>query len=86
VNIDLAPAEDSAAPVTIPRLLSSQTLIALLGISRATLYVWLQEEGFPEPVRLSSKSKRWRADQVAAWIASRSAGRCRPKPRSRQTA
>jgi prophage regulatory protein len=49
-----------------------------LGISRTTVYLLLSKGSFPEPVRLGSRTVRWRVDAIEAWREARAA---KPHPR-----
>jgi prophage regulatory protein len=63
----------SAAPLA--RLLSQREVLALLGVSRVSVYKWRREGRFPAPVVLSTRTLRWREDDVAAFVAARQAAR-----------
>lgn len=39
----------------------------LVGTSRSTIYRWVSEGTFPEPVRISEKAIRWKVDEIEAW-------------------
>src|SRR5690606_27544961 len=39
----------------------------LIGVSRTTIYRWMTEGEFPQPVRLSKYAVRWRIDDVESW-------------------
>lgn len=49
-------------------LLKMETVETLTGISRKTLYRWLTDGRFVQPVRLGSRCLRWRAGEVQAWM------------------
>jgi hypothetical protein len=40
-----------------------------------TLLRWIELEGFPAGIRLAPNTRAWTEDEVAAWLASRPAGR-----------
>lgn len=42
------------------------------GVSRATIWRWTNETGFPSPVKLSPQITRWRWADVEAWEAMQS--------------
>ena len=42
-------------------------VLATLKCSRSSLYAWIQEQGFPKPLKFGSSS-RWLAAEVKAWI------------------
>ena len=52
-------------------LLTSRQLQELLQISRATFYRWLDAGKLPQPIKLTDRSFRWRAEDVDEWLASR---------------
>ena len=58
----------------LPSLLTQAQVLALLGVSRPTLWAWRREGHFPEAVRIGPNSIRWRESDVRAWLASRPAG------------
>lgn len=70
--------ERDAAPAN--RLLRIPAVMGLTGVSRATIYKWIEAQRFPAPVRLGANSVAWRYADVEAWIASREPG-ARPKRR-----
>lgn len=39
----------------------------LLGVSRSTVYKWMNEGVFPAPVRVSERAVRWRSEDIEAW-------------------
>ncbi|WP_419922328.1 helix-turn-helix transcriptional regulator [Candidatus Poriferisodalis sp.] len=68
-----APQSDLAPP---PRLMTAAEVQQLLGIGRTVLYRLQRDHGFPDPIRLATKSVRWRADEVTAWLDSRERVTC----------
>jgi prophage regulatory protein len=56
-----------------PNAFRSGTLIRLgdvcelVGVCRSTVYRWMSEGTFPEPVRIGEKAVRWRIDDVERW-------------------
>ena len=61
-------------PVHVPfvqgRLLPLEEVLAIVGVSKSTLYKWINADIFPAPVRLGERVSRWREAEVAAWIES----------------
>lgn len=54
-------------------LLRTAKACALLGISKTTLYTWSKmDPTFPQPIRIGARCTAWKADELAAWIESRS--------------
>lgn len=54
-------------------------VLARTGLKRANLYLLMQRGGFPEPVKISSRSNGWVESEVEAWIEARIAERNRAK-------
>lgn len=54
------------------RMLKDRDVAAALGVSRRTIWRWCATvPDFPRPIRLAEAVTRWRADDLAAWIARR---------------
>lgn len=53
----------------IKRYLSDKEAASFFGVSRATIWRWVQERGFPNPVRLSPGCTRWKLADIEAWDA-----------------
>lgn len=53
------------------RILRKPELLEVTGLSSATVYRWMAEGSFPQPVRLGANSIGWRSSEVQEWIASR---------------
>ena len=49
-------------------LLKIGTVVALAGLSRATIYRLMKAGGFIEPVRLSPRCIRFRAGDLTTWM------------------
>jgi prophage regulatory protein len=54
-------------------MLRSATVVAVTGLSRATIYRLMLKDEFPKPVQLSPGCVAWRQADVAAWAESRGA-------------
>jgi len=48
-------------------LLRIGTVCELIGVCRSTLYRWISEGSFPEPVRISERAVRWNIDDIEVW-------------------
>ena len=46
-------------------------VLRLLGLSKSTLYQFIQAGYFPRPVRIGRRAVAWRARDVYAWIEAR---------------
>lgn len=61
-----------------PRLLPRREVLRLLNVSNTTLYNWIREGVFPQPVILNPGRKfsrlAWREDEVSRWIDQRPRG------------
>ncbi|MDD2464116.1 MAG: AlpA family transcriptional regulator [Desulfobulbus sp.] len=42
----------------------------IVGLKKSKLYTLIQEGGFPPPVKLGTRSVRWKSSSVYAWIES----------------
>ena len=57
-----------AGPAMRPGMLIRLTeVVELLGVSRSTIYKWVDEGAFPPPVRVSERAVRWRTEDIEAW-------------------
>ena len=53
-------------------LLNVRDVAARLGVCRPTVYNILKRDpSFPRPIHIASRSPRWRAAELAAWIESK---------------
>lgn len=41
---------------------------AIVGLKKSKLYILIQEGKFPQPVKLGTRSVRWKASTVYGWI------------------
>jgi len=81
-----SPVPAPAASNPLPRLLSIRVVADLTGLSRGAIYKLAARGDFPRPRLVASRTSRWRADEVAAWIDSRPVSTLRsPNPRSAAT-
>lgn len=44
---------------------------ALTGLSRSTIYRYMDKDIFPRPIQLGERSVGWIEEEVLAWLASR---------------
>lgn len=40
----------------------------MLGVSKSTIYRWMDERSFPAPIKFSAKAVRWKSDDIDQWI------------------
>lgn len=59
------PLETLAVPNALLRI---DTVIAVSGMSKATIYRMVAARTFPEPRRFGTRCTRWRAADVSAWL------------------
>ena len=57
------------SPTPADRLLSIQEVVAMVGLSRATIYDMIKRRQFPPPCRAGLRAARWRLSDVQKWIA-----------------
>lgn len=60
--------EGEPAVTRLDRILRLPELQQTTGVSRATLYRWIEAGQFPPPVQLGPNSVGWRASAVQVWI------------------
>jgi prophage regulatory protein len=53
------------------KILRVRDVCAHTGLSRTTMYRLVRHGEFPQPIRLTVRTKGWLADEVDAWIAER---------------
>jgi len=58
------------APVT-ERYVHQREVLAILGISRPTLWEWRRSGLFPQPRRLGPSTMAWPIEEIREWQASR---------------
>lgn len=58
-----------------PRVLRRPEVEAITGLSRSTIYQYMQSGMFPRPIRLGAKAVGWLESEVHAWIEARTAER-----------
>ena len=57
------------------RLMTLKEVCARVGVCRTTIYNRIAERQFPQPVKVGSKSVRWRSDEIDEYIEQISAAR-----------
>ena len=53
------------------RVLRIDEVVALVGLSRSTIYHLIAAGDFPKPLKLTANAVGWRSDEIEAWINSR---------------
>lgn len=54
------------------RLMKSAEVMKLFGITRNTLYAWVNDGRLPKPIRFGKAHYRWRESDITDFIAKRS--------------
>ena len=55
---------------TETKLLKRKEVEALTGLSRSSLFRWIEKGQFPRPLRLSARTVRWEASTIHDWMQS----------------
>lgn len=77
-TVSPAPAADA-----LPRLLSVRTVAGITGLCVSQIYKLVARGDFPQPLRVTERTTRWRAADIADWINSRPVGTTQsPNPRA----
>ena len=58
-----------------PRFYTPAQIQDLLHCSRGYVYTLIKRNGFPKPIHLSQRCRRWNADDVDAWMQRQAGGR-----------
>ena len=53
------------------KLLRRPEVESLTGLSRSTLYDWMNRGELPQPVKLGTRLVAWRESDIADWLESR---------------
>lgn len=55
----------------LPNLIRTKALCRQLGTTYPTIFRWMQDGKFPEPIKLSDGSLAWYESEVLEWLQSR---------------
>lgn len=55
--------------VSGPRMLTTEDLVQILGVSDQTIRRWREAGAMPQPVRFGRRCIRWPAATIEAWLA-----------------
>ena len=71
------------------RLINIRQISVWIGISERTIYDWIQNKKFPEPLVLGDPKhpqtpRRWYFNEVHDWLHGRPRGTCKTNPRKKQ--
>lgn len=53
---------------TNPEILRKTAVLKALGISKSTLYAWMDAGVFPRPIQLGPRAVGWIESEVRAWL------------------
>lgn len=53
------------------RILRRPEVEARTGLSRSTIYQWMKDGQFPQPIKLGARLVAWRESDVNAWLEAR---------------
>ncbi|MFD1786521.1 helix-turn-helix transcriptional regulator [Sphingomonas floccifaciens] len=59
---------DFTESAAIDRILRRAEVCQLIGLSRSSLYLMMEEGRFPRPIRLGRRAVGWKARAVDEWI------------------
>jgi predicted DNA-binding transcriptional regulator AlpA len=51
-------------------LIGIEDVLSLIPIARSTLYLWMQKEDFPRPIRMGTRVM-WKSEEINAYIDSK---------------
>ncbi len=54
------------------RVLRIQQVLEIVGVSRASIYTWMNHGEFPHGIKLGRKAVGWRATDIYDWLNDRS--------------
>ena len=66
--------------MTATRLINEKQVLALIGLSRSTLWRLEQSGQFPSRLQVSTRAVRWNLAEVLEWIESRQRVNHKPVP------
>jgi len=49
-------------------LLRVKDVVKKTSIGKSTIWVWVKEEKFPEPIKLSDRISVWKESDIDAWM------------------
>ncbi|GIV53473.1 MAG: hypothetical protein KatS3mg038_3994 [Candidatus Kapaibacterium sp.] len=53
------------------KLVRAHELAAMLGVCRHTIYHWVRNGRFPQPLKIGPRATAWRLEDVERWLAER---------------
>ena len=70
-------AQLGAASLSPNALLRIETVCALVGLSKSTIYSLIARELFPSPIQLSKRCSRWSSAQIHEWLGDVATDNCK---------
>jgi prophage regulatory protein len=58
------------APLVRDLILRIETVVAITGLSKPSIYRLISERSFPKPLRLTAGARGWRLSEILGWIES----------------
>lgn len=58
-------------PTPAQKIRRRPQVLERFGISAATLYRWIERDGFPRPIKLGGHSVGWIDSEIEEWVSSR---------------
>lgn len=50
------------------QMLTRREVTSMVGVSCATIYRWMEEGTFPNPIKFTARCVRWRQSEIQNWI------------------
>ena len=66
-------------PPTDTTMINIWQVVAVTGLGRSTIYVYMVTQGFPKPIRVGIRAVRWNLAEVLEWLDKRDRGGPRPR-------
>ena len=54
-----------------PRLARLPEVMAIIGVSKETILLWMRKGLFPRPLLLGPRARAWRLDEIQQWMDTR---------------
>lgn len=57
------------------KILRLPAVLAMIGCSKPTIYLWIKKGEFPQPLKIGPKASGWLLSEIESWIAQRANAR-----------
>jgi len=57
------------------KILRMPDVMARVGVSKPTIYLWIKNGAFPAPLKIGPRASGWLVAEIDAWIADRATAR-----------